>query len=736
MSDINRRDFLKFVGAGGVGAGAGFYLADASKKTVEYLIPQVVPPEDYVPGVASWYNTVCTQCDAACGISVRTKEGRAKKIEGNANHPVNQGGLCARGQAGLNALYNPDRVRTPLLLEGGRYREISWDRALTELGRRISSLRIQNQIDKVSVLSNTQSGHIGELLDRFIQLLGTDHYAQYSVTAPHAIQEANRISFGEPTLPYYDIANADVVVSFGADYLGTWLSPVHYSKAYGKLRQGRDHRGTTVQFESRMSLTGANADEWHAPNPGSEGLLAMAMANVVSRSSAVADAGAWSQSLSAYAPSRVAEQIGIDADKIEAVANAFASGNGLALAGGSALAGTNGVAVQVAVNVLNYLGGAIGREGGVIFNSDGPASKAASFAQLTEFAQQLGDRGTEVLMLLDANPVYDLPQSAGFSAAIENVPFVVSVNSFLDESSAMADLVLPLDTYLEAWSDASPNPGVGFSVSSIAQPVVQRVFDTKSLGDIVLGLSAQIGSELPIELPWTSAEEYLRGVWLDNYLAAEPGGNEKSFETFWRSVLSAGVVGQRPASVGGANVSLNSSATSGMDFGVGDFSGSESERPFVFQPYESVMMGVGRTANSPWLQETPDPLTSIVYGSWVELNPATAKELGIREGDLLEVASDSGTLTAPAFLYPGIRPDVIAMPMGQGHTEYGRYAKDRGVSPTRILSDLTDSRTGALATAATRVSISKTGERHGLIKNDGITRTLGRQILGPHSGGH
>ena len=731
MSDIKRRDFLKFIGAGGVGAGAGFYAADKSKKTVEYLIPQVVPPEDYIPGIATWYNTVCTQCDAGCGISVRTREGRAKKIEGNPNHPVNQGGLCAKGQAGLNALYNPDRIQSPLIREGERFREISWDRALTELGQRLGSLKIRKQSDRISVLAGRQSGHIGQLLAQFVELLGVKDFLQYSVSTPHAIYKANQLSFGQTSLPHYDLANADLVVSFGADYLGTWLSPVHYARAYGQLRQGSSHRGTTIQFESRMSLTGASADEWFAPTPGTEGLLALAMAQVVVAKYQGADKREWGRALAPFAPASVADQIGIDVAVIERVATAFAQGKGLALAGGAALGGTNAVAVQVATNVLNYLGGAVGRSGGVIFNSDATAPpESASFGELTTFAGRLED--SEVLLMIDANPAYDLPPSSGFAAAIESVPFVVSMNTFMDESTALADLVLPLDTYLEAWSDHVPEPGVGLNVASIAQPVVARVFDTRSLGDVLLNLASQVGSELPIELPWTSAEEYLRAKWRIAYEQA----NAADFEGFWRSVIQAGVWGQEPQGQP-VRASMNVRALNGLDFSQGEFSGSPQEYAFVFQPYESITFGTGKTANSPWLQETPDPLTSVVYGSWVELNPQTAKDMGVKEGDLVEVKSDAGSLISPAFLYPAISPGVVAMPMGQGHTEYGRYAKDRGANPVTILASAMDESTGALAWSSTRVSVSKVGERGDLIKNDGVTRTLGTQILGPaDDGGH
>ncbi|MCG8380402.1 MAG: twin-arginine translocation signal domain-containing protein [Proteobacteria bacterium] len=171
MTNINRRDFLKLIGAGSVGTGAGVLYGEVTKQTVELLIPQVIPPEDYSPGIATWYNTTCGQCSAGCGISVRTREGRAKKIEGNPVHPVNQGRLCSMGQAGLNALYNPDRIRRPLKRNapGGSFTPISWDEALTTLGRRLGNLKIQGKSNQVTLLSDGVRGHLDKLFATFMQ---------------------------------------------------------------------------------------------------------------------------------------------------------------------------------------------------------------------------------------------------------------------------------------------------------------------------------------------------------------------------------------------------------------------------------------------------------------------------------------------------------------------------------------------------------------------------------------
>ncbi len=740
MSKISRRDLLQYIGAGGVGTGAGYLLAEAIKRPVEFLIPPVVPPEDYAPGTATWYNTVCNQCSAGCGISVRIREGRAKKIEGNPVHPVNQGRLCARGQAGLNALYNPDRIRSPLKRVGergdGAFAAISWDEALTEVATRLIRLKVDDQASRIQLLTGHVRGHLDALFEQFITLLGSDRYAQYDFTYPANLKLANRLSFGIEHLPYYDIANSDYLLSFGADYLGTWLSPVHFSLGYGKLRQGRDHRGKCVQIEPRMSLSGANADEWIAAVPGSEGVLALGIASILVAKGTYTgtDRDAWWRALEAYSLDRVSAATGIAPERIEKLAAEFGSSKAsLAIAGGAAAAGTNAVASLVAVNALNYLAGNLGQPGGIIFNGApafGSATRHAGLTQMTELAVAMQEGAIEVLLLHDTNPVYALPDASGFTDAMAAVPTVVAMSSFMDETTALADLILPTDMYLEAWGDDAPEPGVGLPVASISQPVVARVYDTRSVGDIVLSLARQIGFELPAAMPWSSTEEFIKDGWRKIYEDLDPQAGGTGFEEFWLTALEAGVWGQAdaPAESGDA---LSPSLIPGIDDVGATFTGDAGKFPFVLHPYLSATLLDGRGANLPWLQELPDQLTSVVYGSWIELNPTTAGKLGIRDGDLIEVESPAGIIRAPAFLFPAIEPGVVAMPFGQGHSAYGRYAQNRGVNPIQLLSMQSDQQSGELAWAGTRVKLRNTGERARVVRNHGVTRTLGRQILGP-----
>jgi menaquinone reductase, molybdopterin-binding-like subunit len=810
MTQIDRRAFLRLVGAGGVGTGAGFLLGESTRHPAEYLIPYPTAPEDASPGVAVWYNTVCSMCAAGCGISVRTREGRPKKIEGNPAHPVSQGRLCARGQAGLHVLYNPDRITGPLVRTGergaGSFSRTSWDEGLAEVAERVRESRNAARASAIGLLTGGVRGHLAELLESFMAELGSERLLHYDFAHPHTLYAANERVFGERHLPYYDLKNTRFLVSFGADYLGSWISPVHHGLGFGHCRQGNpETRAHVVQIEPRMSLSGAAADEWLPANPGTEGLLALAMAQhiVASGTYLGADANDWRMALAPYAPAQTAEQVGVPAATISRLAERFAAEQpSLAIGGGSAGAHTNGADTLAAVNLLNTLVGNIGRPGGVIFNPEpafGRAShpRQAGYRAMVELAQAARDGALDVLILHDANPVFTLPAAAGFEEALARIPLIVSLSSFMDETTAMADVILPSHTYLESWGDDAPEPGVGFAVGAISQPVVSPLYDTRATGDIILALGREAG--VGDALPWNGIKEFLENRWRGIHatsirdageevtelrpdtpleesndaqleapagipddvgdvmtadapatpsgdlepedLIEEPGiaaaettvetpvtTETETFESFWNGVLMAGVWG-REVRRDHASFSLDRGLIGRVGFEPPRFRGSSDTYPFILHPYLSPSLHDGRGANLPWLQELPDPMTGIVYGSWLELNPTTAAELRLSEGDVVEVESVEGRIAVPVYVYPAIRPDVVAMPIGQGHAGYGRYAAGRGVNPIRILAPETDASTGSLAWSATRVRLIPTGRRVSLVRTAGHERQLGRNIV-------
>ena len=737
MPNIDRREFLKLVGAGGVSVGAGFMLREANKDPREYLIPHVLAPEDSSSGLSTWYNSVCSMCPAGCGITVRTREGRAKKIEGNPSHPVSQGRLCSLGQAGLQALYNPDRLTAPMRRTGegdsASFEEITWEQGLTQVGDRLDLLRAARRGNRVAFLTEGVRGHLAQLFESFMRQLGSPRLLHYDFDHPHTLYAANQQFFGENHLPYYDLQNTRLLLSFGADYLNNWISPVHHSLGFGESRHGRpDIRGRFVQIEPRMSMSGAAADEWIAAKPGTEGILALGLAHhiVAEGNYSGADRNAWVTALADYTPAAVAEQTGVPPTTITRLADSFVdTAPSLAIGGGAAGNHSNGVDTLVAVNVLNYLVGNIGQEGGLVFNRApaGPALQQhrATYSTMLELAEAARQGEIDVLIINGTNPVFTLPPTAEFAQALAQIPLVVSLSSFLDETAALADVILPSHTYLESWGDDFPEPGMGFSVGAVSQPVVSPLYNTRGTGDIILDLARRMGSAEV--MPWNSMEEFLKYGWRRIYQRGDPETLAQGFDAFWTSVLKAGAWGE--TSSGNTAFTLNPDVIAGIGVAPPEFSGSEEDYPFILHPYLSPNLHDGRGANLPWMQELPDPMTSVVYGSWVEINPETAEQMGLTEGDLVDIQSPHGQLQVPVYIYPAIMPNVVAMPIGQGHREYGRYAKDRGVNPIEILSPQIEPITGNLATSATRVSVTATGKRVKLVKTGGTSRDLGRDIV-------
>ena len=379
-AQMNRRNFIA------LSALSGAVATLESCGSPDHQLIRFIPDEELVPGIAAWKPSVCTLCPAGCGLLVRVMEGEAevvrkgqkglvqmglaKKLEGNPQHPVNRGKLCARGQAGLQVVYHPDRVRNPLKRSGdrgsGQFQEIGWDQALQELAARLSELRSANDSASLAFLTLPLRGQRRELVGRFLKAFGAPAPISYEASDEAVLRRASLLSFGHAMLPTLNLTRADYLISFGADFLGTWNSPVSQSIGYGEMRQGRaGRRGKFVQVEPRMSQTGANADEWIACRPGMEGALALGIAHVIlrdklSRHAANARAGAiitgWTAGLPAFSPEAVEKQTSVPAAVITRLAREITQREvGAAIIGGAPLAHTNGLFNALAVNALESL---------------------------------------------------------------------------------------------------------------------------------------------------------------------------------------------------------------------------------------------------------------------------------------------------------------------------------------------------------------------------------------------
>jgi molybdopterin-containing oxidoreductase family iron-sulfur binding subunit len=675
MSDdrvvFERRDFLKLVGIGIAGVTAG-----CAKPPAEKLIPYLVAPEDILPGVPYFYASTCRECPAGCGLIARTREGRAIKLEGNPAHPLNQGGLCARGQAGLQGLYDPDRIKTPLVKDGANWKAATWDEAIALIGGKIAAAK-----NKTVLLTGLETGSMRALAGEFGSSVGAKH-VMWEPFGYETVRAANRATYGVDAVPRYDVGAARCLIAFGADLLETFLSPVAQARGFAQMRAQRDDGGGHfVAVEPRLSTTGANADEWVAAKPGTEFAVALGIANVIvseGLGSAAAERSALKAAVAEWTPEKVAALTDVPAETITRLARLFTKrAPSLAIAGGISTQGTHGTALVAAVNVLNHVAGNTGRT--VRFDRTLDVSGLSTFAQFAGELSGMAAGNVDVLIVNGANPVYAAPDWAPIKDAFLKVPFKVALATSRDETTDLCDVILPISHALESFGDAWTARGV----YSLQQPAMKKLpmFDSRSLGDtlIALGKAAGGGKSWP-----DSYHDYLQGKWK----ALQPRfAHGSDFETFWAESLKAGGVFEDVAPLPVRWNSTPSFAASER-FGPGEFA-------LLLTPSNNFYDGRG--ANRPWLQELPDMTSKTVWGSWAEIHPETAKKLGVEQGDPLRVETSAGNVEVPAYLYAGIRKDTVAIALGQGHTSYGRYAKGRGVNAVRLLPKSMDDAAGAVA---------------------------------------
>ena len=316
---MKRRDFFKIVTASGAAAATA-----GCQQATESILPLVTPNEQIVPGVAAWFATVCRECPAGCGVLAKNREGRIVKLEGNPDHPVNAGALCLRGQAALQGLYHPDRVAGPLVREGsGAFKAATWEAAETLVAERIGALRTAGKGRAIALVSQLESGSLGVLLDRWTQALGARPRVTLEPFAYEAIRAANRSTFNRDAIPYYAFEDAEVVLSFGADFIETWLSNVNYARTFARMHSFRDGRaGTFIHVEPRQSLTASNADEWIRNAPGTEGLVALAILRVMVDEGMVDRR--YGEAVAGIDLKQAADTSGVDLETIKHVAKVFA----------------------------------------------------------------------------------------------------------------------------------------------------------------------------------------------------------------------------------------------------------------------------------------------------------------------------------------------------------------------------------------------------------------------------
>ncbi|MDH5217265.1 MAG: molybdopterin-dependent oxidoreductase [Gammaproteobacteria bacterium] len=715
---VDRRSFLKMLGWGGAGTAltgcdlpTTITLEEGKEEVVSYLLPE----EYVIPGIGVWYSSTCGQCSAGCGVHGRVREGRALKVEGNPDSPINNGNTCMMGQAGVQAHYNPDRITAPMMRKGNSLQQVSWEEAIAEINKRTSGM----SGDRFAFVTGAVSGHQSVLVSDYLKAVGSSNHVVHEPINTALWQQVCKDMLGD-SMPRFRLDKAKVVLSFGADFLGTWMSPVLMAGEYAKFRKGENGRGVLITVEPKMTLTGSNSDLWVTANPGSEGALALGIANfIVDRGWSKVDVPAdVKKALAAYDLAKVEEITGVEASKIKRIASLLSEHSpALVLAGESATGHENGYESASSIMLLNIIMGSVGEtiEGGVKFPEASLQARTGNTSDIRNFAKGLAAGRFDVAFFYNANPVYSAPKSMNLTENLDRVKLKVAFSMFPDETTLKADIVLPIHSYLEDWGTHVPAYQNGAAVLSFQQPLMEPLHKgTRGFGDVMLDLLKKRSSKYN---EFADYYAYLRTA-AKNMPATVANG--LGSDAGWNALLQKGVLKTK-----GTQSKLVSSLK------VSKVAGYKKQNDFPMTLAPSARLGIwdGRHANIPWLQEAPDQISKVVWGSWAEMHPKTAAHLGVHNGDYVRVTSSTGSIEAQVYTHKGIHPDVVSVPMGQGHTDYGRYAKGRGVNPMSILDLLADKKTGELATHATRVKVEKANKHAVLVRMGGSETQMGRSFV-------
>ena len=701
---MNRRTFLKIAGIGTASMAVG--CSDPQKN----LFSPVQHPDDMVTGQPTWYATTCRECPAGCGVLAKNREGRVVKLEGNPAHPVNRGALCMRGQAALQAVYHPDRLQTPMLKEGGQWRSITFEKAQALIQERAAEAADKGR-DRVRMISEVAGHTQMDLFQDALQRWRSGPPLVFEPFAYEALKAANENVFHTNGLFSYRIDDADVLISFGADFLETWLSPVEYARRFKQMHAfGQGRKGFFCHVAAYQSLTGANADVWLSCRPGSEVFIAMGLIREVLQRDKDREGmrafvrEAVQQTVAPYTRERVISLASISEAQYDLLLQRLlAAERPLVLGTGTGDTARNALQANTAVNLLNaILDPTLSR---FAFQKRQRVQIAATRAEVVGFFEALQADNIDVLLLNNVNPVYHLPAGSGaFEALDRGHLFVISFAHFMDETAQMADLVFPVRMPLESWDEYQGKDGF----IGTLQPVMGQLTDAPHIGDVLLDTA------FPGALPAKNYKTHLVSELNRRRLIRN--------ETEWLDALQNGGISRQadaetmdwtiPYSVNDAFHTLSDPPEKGLSF-----IGAPSIRFFD-----------GRGANRPWLAEIPDPISKVAWQSPVWIHPTALQEAGLRQGDVVRIQSRRGSMDAPLYESESLHPDVLMMSIGQGHTGFGRYAQNQGINPNALLPAETCALCGGPHFSIHPVTVHKTGEHVALAHTDGSRIQHGRRI--------
>lgn len=711
---VDRRSFLGL----GLGAAAGIAVSPVGLKlTDDSAIWTQNWPWTPVPvdGEVTYESSVCSLCPGSCGISVRKIDDRPVKIEGLSDYPVNDGGVCLHGIAGLQYLYDPARVKSPLKKNGDTFEEISWDDAIAIVAGKLADIRKKGSPEKLACIIDKEQGSVSGLFKRLLKTFGSPNL--YTMPSLESYLELTAAALhGEGKTIAFDLENSDFVLSFGAGIIEGWGSPVNCFKANASRKE---RHAKLYQIEPRLSNTAANADKWIPIKPGTHADLALGLCAVILKknlfdSNAAANFKGGFNKLAAllqknYAPSKVADITGVKAVDIEKLATLFAKAKmPVAVFGQGRGDGAQSLKELAAVHTLNCLVGNINKKGGAFVlpenqylefpdeSMDGIADAGVAKPKVGRYINQLikkvnasSQPAVEALFVYNANPCYSLHDPKSVKQAFEKIPFVVSFSSFLDETAKEADIILPSHTFLERLEDVPSGSGLAKSVVGLTKPVIAPVFNTKNPGDAVILIAKALEGSIAQSFEWDTYEECLENV----------------TSGIWDSLSEDGhvVISDGPGEPVAVNVSFLSGDPATIQ-AQGDFE-------LTLIPIDNMRLLNAGTAASPFAIKTVSDRVLKGGNIVIDINPLTAK--GFKDKGFALLTTPLGNARVMINLNEGMMPGVIGMVEGLGHVlntqnMSNKYVSNKGVNVNDLIGPVIESGSGLDAAFGIKAKISKT----------------------------
>ena len=624
-SEPGRREFLR--SAGFVFAGAA--LTGCGRAPVEQAIPMLRQPEGIAPGRPYYYAGVCGGCSASCGLLAKCRDGRPIKLEGNPEHPVSRGGLCAVGQASILGLYDSLRLQQPIT----RGKNASWREADEEIATALDGIRKEK--GAVRVLTQTVASPVLNAQIRgFLKGFPDARHVVYDALSASPILDAHRQTHGARVLPRYLFAKPDIIASFDADFLGSWISPVEYTSAYSEARAVEASPPRTawhVQLESRMSLTGAKADRRIKLAPPEIPAALEHLAVKVARK-------AGSPILQAAGSPLPPQE-----EALDELANRLWEARGRSLV----VCGLPRTDAQVLCNFVNHL---LGNYGATLDIASPSYQKQGDDRELAGLVDEIRAGKVAALFLQGLNPLADLPGGDDLAKSLAAIPLIVSLSPRLDETSPLARFVCPECDPLETWGDAEPVAGV----AAISQPAIRPLGQARPA---IESFARWSGVGAP-------AHELVKGFWKENVYPRQDG--RETFEAFWKKSVEAGFARVRPQPSPLKPFDVQAVKPIAAD------QSSGGELALVLYPKPA--MPDGRHAYNPWLHELPDPVTKATWDNYASLAPATAERMALHNGDVVRLQVSGTAIELPVLIQPGQHEKVVAVALGYGRSVSARFA--------------------------------------------------------------